>query len=270
MKRRALLLAAASCACRAAPARRPAFSQAVLAAARSAQFLDPATERFYWSELARLTALARAAIRPRPGLAATALNALIFERLGFVREVEDTDLRFVLLPSVLRERRGSCVGLGTLYLALTEALAIPAHGVLRPGHFYVRLEEGNRHTNIELLRQGELMPDSWYEGRFPVPGGGAREYGRPLMPEETLGVIAYNVGNQRRREQRIDDARQAYARAVAHFPDFAEAHASLGTALHLLGRLDEAAASYRTAVRVNPHLPRVEQNLSLLEIERSR
>lgn len=232
--------------------------------------MDLAAERFYWSELARLTALARAAINPRPASASASLNELLFERLGFVREVEDTDLRFVLLPSVLRERRGSCVGLGTLYLALTEALEVPARGVLRPGHFYVRLEESGKHTNVELLRRGEFMPDSWYDRRFPVPGGAAREYGRPLTPEETLGVVEYNVGNQRRREHRIDDARQAYGRAVGHFPDFAEAHASLGTALHLLGRLDEAAASYRTAKRVNPHLPHVEDNLSLLETERSR
>jgi tetratricopeptide (TPR) repeat protein len=252
--------------------------------------MDPAAERFYWSELARLTDLARAAIYPRPASAGASLNAsltsplnasltsplnaslnvLLFERLGFVREVEDTDLRFVLLPSVLRERRGSCVGLGTLYLALTEALEVTAHGVLRPGHFYVRLEESGKHTNVELLRRGEFMPDSWYDHRFPVPGGAAKEYGRPLTPDETLGVVEYNVGNQRRREHRIDDAHQAYARAVGHFPDFAEAHASLGTALHLLGRLDEAAASYRTAKRVNPHLPHVEDNLSLLETERWR
>jgi tetratricopeptide (TPR) repeat protein len=269
MKRRALLLAAATCACGAAPAKRGAFSRSALSVARSAQSMDGAAERFYWSELARLAGLARANY-PRSASTAPALNALIFERLGFVREVEDTDLRFVLLPSVLRERRGSCVGLGTLYLALTEALAVRAHGVLRPGHFHVRLEEPGKHTNVELLRRGEFMPDSWYDHRFPVPGGAAREYGRPLTPNETLGVVEYNVGNQRRRERRIDDARQAYARAVGHFPDFAEAHASLGTALHLLGRLDEAAASYRTAKRVNPHLPHVEDNLSLLETERSR
>jgi tetratricopeptide (TPR) repeat protein len=269
MRRRALLLAAASCACGAAPAKRLAFSRAALAVARSAQALDLATERFYWDELARLTALARTAVRP--GLtAARSLNALVFERWGYVREVEDADLRFVLLPSVLRERRGSCVGLGTLYLALTEALGLPACGVLRPGHFYVRLLEAGKHANVELLRRGELMPDSWYDGRFPVPGTGAKGYGRPLLPDETVGVIEYNVGNQRRREHRIEDARRAYERAVRHFPDFAEAHASLGTALHLLGRLDEAAASYRTAKRVNPHLPRVDDNLSLLELELSR
>jgi regulator of sirC expression with transglutaminase-like and TPR domain len=268
MKRRSLLLAAASSACGAGAPRRP-FSESALAVAREAATVDAGTERFYWRELDRLTTLARATVQDRGASLATRLSALIFEDRGFVREVDDTDLRFVLLPGVLRDRRGSCVGLGSLYLALTEALGIAAHGVLRPGHFYVRLEHGDPHTNVELLRRGEVMPDDWYERRFPAPGGAVREYGRPLSYEETLGVVEYNVGNQRRREHRLEAACAAYARAVRHFPELAEAHASLGTALHLLGRVDEARDRYLAAQRLNPALPNLEHNLSLLESERS-
>jgi regulator of sirC expression with transglutaminase-like and TPR domain len=262
MKRRELLLAAACCAC-GAPSRRP-FVQSLLAAARDAGAVDSTTERFYWRELERLTLLARSTLAPGPAIAAE-LSRLIFEQRGFVREVTETDLRFVLLPGVLRDRRGSCVGLGSLYLALTEALGIPAHGVLRPGHFYVRLEHGARHTNVELLHRGEVMPDSWYEGRFPAASQAGGEYGRALTAQESLGVVHYNVGNQRRRERRFEAARAAYARAVRQFPGFAEAHASLGAVLHLLGRVDDARSSYQVARRLNPQLPDLELNLSLLE-----
>lgn len=266
MKRRELLLAAASCACKPTATRAP-FSEAALAVARAAGPIDADAERFYWRELERLTTQARAVSRTSASALAAGLSAIIFEDRGFVREVDDTDLRFVLLPSVLRERRGSCVGLGSLYLALTEALAVPAHGVLRPGHFYVRLEQGASHTNVELLHRGEVMPDAWYESRFPAPGGGVHEYGRPLTVAETLGVVEYNVGNQRRREHRLEAARSAYARAVRQFPDFAEAHASLGAALHLLGRIEEAKGSYAVAQRLNPQLPNLELNLRLLASE---
>jgi regulator of sirC expression with transglutaminase-like and TPR domain len=268
MKRRALLLAAVSSACAGPRLRRP-FAEAALAVARSVAPLDAAAERSFWSELDRLTALARSAATADSASTARRLSTLIFEERGFVREVEDTALRFVLLPGVLRDRRGSCVGLGSLYLALAEAVGITAHGVLRPGHFYVRVAHASAHTNVELLRRGEVMPDDWYERRFPAPGGGAPEYGRPLSLAETLGVIEYNVGNERRRERRIEDARGAYARAARQFPDFAEAHASLGAALHLLGRVDEARSSYRAAERANPHLPHLRRNLSLLDAERS-
>jgi regulator of sirC expression with transglutaminase-like and TPR domain len=268
MRRRELLLAAAACACTRAEPQRP-FFEAALAVARDAGALDATAERFCRRELERLTELARASLSRR-GSATAGLRALVFEDRGFVREVDDTDLRFVLLPGVLRDRRGSCVGLGSLYLALTEALGLAAHGVLRPGHFYVRLQQGGAHTNVELLRRGEAMPDAWYEGRFPAPEGAKREYGRPLTASEAVGVIDYNVGNQRRREHRIEAARSFYARAVQRFPDFAEAHAGLGAALHLLGRAEEARKSYDEARRLNPRLENLERNLSLLELEKPR
>lgn len=265
MKRRALLLGAAVCACGGAPKKKP-FAESALAVARDAEAVKAAAERGYWQELEHLAALARASLA-RHASVAVGLRALLFEERGFAREVDDTDLRFVLLPSVLRDRRGSCVGLGTLCLALCEALGVSARGVLRPGHFYVRLEDGEAHANIELLRRGEVMPDDWYEHRFPASSGAGAAYGRPLTPEESIGVIEYNVGNQRRREHRIDAARAAYTHATRHFPEFAEAHASLGAALHLLGRIEEARASYDTARRLAPQLPNLDRNLSLLELE---
>ncbi len=266
MKRRAFLLSAGSLACGAGAPERP-FSKSALAVARFAAPLDAETERRYWRELEHLSTLARQRVTSTGPALAFELRALIFESRGFVREVDDSDLRFSLLPSVLRDRRGSCVGLGSLYLAVAEALGVTAHGVLRPGHFYVRLEQPSAHINVELLRQGEVMPDAWYQARFPAPNGTEREYGRPLTSEETLGVIEYNVGNQRRLERRIEAARAAYARSVLHFPEFAEAHASLGTALHLLGRASEAQRSYLTAQRLNPELPSLDRNMTLLETE---
>jgi tetratricopeptide (TPR) repeat protein len=109
------------------------------------------------------------------------------------------------------------------------------------------------------------MSDDWYAGRFPIPGGSAPEYARPLSASESLGVIEYDVGNERRRELRLEQALLAYTRAVKLFPQLAEAHASLGATLQLLGRLDDAARSYRAAQAQNPGLPGVERNLALLE-----
>jgi regulator of sirC expression with transglutaminase-like and TPR domain len=247
------------------------FARAALGVARLAGPLTATDERWCLEELERLVEFAAEGRQSMPGAStASVLRDLLFGELGFVREVADTDLSFALLPSVLRSRRGSCVGLGTVYLALAEALDVVARGVMMPGHFYVRVEERGRPQNVELLRRGEAMPDSWYAGRFPIPGGRAREYARSLTLRETLGVIEYNLGNERRRQLRLAEARDAYARAVRYFPDFAEAHASLGAVLHLLGELEQAAASYRAARHVNPHLPQIDSNLALLENERGR
>jgi len=197
------------------------------------------------------------------------LNQTIFGELGFAREVDDPDLRFVLLPSVLKLRRGSCVGLGTLYIAIAERLGWDASGVMVPGHFFVRLRDHGAPVDVELLRRGETMPAAWYRERFPIQGGGAAAYGRPLTRSEVVGVIEYDVGNARKRDERFSEARRAYRRSREHFPDFAEAHASLGAVAHLLGALDEARAAYQSAREVNPNLPGLQQNIELLEAESS-
>jgi regulator of sirC expression with transglutaminase-like and TPR domain len=224
-----------------------------------------------WSraELDRIAAEVRRVVEQNPGVStSSALNETLFGTLGFVREVDDTSLRFVLLPSVLESRRGSCVGLGSLYLALGERLGWKIGGVMVPGHFFVRIHERGASHNLELLRRGETMPDEWYRRRFPIAGGTAAEYARILTSSEVLGVVEYDVGNQRRRQGRLVEARRAYDRARRHFPDFAEAHASVGAIAHLLGALEEARAGYEAARQANPHLLGIEQNIELLESER--
>jgi regulator of sirC expression with transglutaminase-like and TPR domain len=245
-------------------------ADALLAAAQAFGDDSKIDKAFVRAELERIAGEVRRALasdsqESRRG----ALNQTIFGKLGFVREVADQDLSFVFLPRVLKQHRGSCVGLGSLYLALGEQLGWSIHGVMVPGHFFVRMKErdGTMH-NVELLRRGEEMPDDWYKGRFPIPGGAAREYGHSLSSDEVLGVIEYDVGNERRRQQRFSDARRAYQRARDHFPDFAEAHASLGALAQLLGSLDEARVDYEAARRANPNLPGLDRNLSLLDSER--
>jgi regulator of sirC expression with transglutaminase-like and TPR domain len=269
MKRRSLLLllAASGCLSKSAPA--PGLSHALLEVARLSGLDDERVSRSS-VEVARLTALAQRELAENPARSpVSVLSSLIFERWGFVREVEDTRLRHVLLPTVLEHRRGSCVGLGSLFLALAEGLHWSAAGVLMPGHFYARVHEPTGPRNVELLRGGEPMPDTWYDQRFPVPGAAAREYARPLTSSEVLGVVHYDVGNERRRQRRLVEAEAAFARATRAFPEFSEAHASLGAVQHLLGDLQGATLSYRRAREANPHLAGVAENLSLLEAERA-
>lgn len=271
MNRRALLLLLAGSACRGARPRELLFGRALVSLALGSGGTDEAQSSWSLSELQRLADEAQRELARTPQRSpAAVLSELIFERWGFVREVTDTHLDFVFLPSVLERRRGSCVGLGTLFLALAEALGQSASGVIMPGHFYVRVQERGQARNVELLRTGEAMPDAWYGQRFPVPGGAAPEYARPLSPAEVLGVVEYNLGNERRRQLRLSEARAAFTRAMQAFPQLSEAHASLGAVEQLLGNLEAAAASYRRAHDVNPHLPGVDQNLALLAAELGR
>ena len=269
MNRRALLKLALLAGC--ARAHEPATNHPCAAWLNvGAEFGELGPEAVAWSasELDRLAALVRAELAGGAELARAA-RAVVFEQSGFVREVDDTSLSFVLLPSVLRAQRGSCVGLGTLLVALIQLARGEAWGVLRPGHFHVRVRDRGQVRNLEPLRGGEEMPDAWYDARFPLAGP-ADYYARPLSANEVLGVFEYNIGNERKRAQRLSEARRSYSRAVSHFPDFAEAHASLGTVLHVQGELEAAERAYRAALHKNPALPGLEWNLEVLLAERGK
>jgi len=213
-------------------------------------------------------AAARVETRLRAGAApADALNAVVFDELRFEREVKSQDVRFMRLGPVLKDRKGSCLGLAALYLALGERLG-PAHGfavngVLVPGHFFVRV--GAR--NVELLRRGEEMPEAWYREKYEIPAKDAPAYLRPLEPAEVLAVFDYNTGNDLRLQGRFVEAAVAYRRAISAFPDLAEAHASLGLVRHLTGALREAEEAYLAAYAVNPHLPGLDKNLAVIREE---
>ncbi|MBL6948882.1 MAG: tetratricopeptide repeat protein, partial [Rhodospirillales bacterium] len=60
------------------------------------------------------------------------------------------------------------------------------------------------------------------------------------------------------------DAAEAYQKALAIFPDNAEALTNLGNAWKQLGRLEDAAASYRRAIEIKPELAEVHSNLGTL------
>jgi len=252
----------------------PPTARSFLGLARDAHEGSPEEAAWAAVELGRIAARVRqvvgeASAHDRSAALVTALGQVVFGTFEFVREVDDTSLTFVLLPSVLRNRRGSCVGLGTLYLAVGEMLSLQMEGVMRPGHFFVRVREGSGPRNIELLRKGEDMPDSWYEARFPIPAGRGGAFGRGLSLSEVRGIVEYDVGNERRRQSRFAEARDAYERSTRDFPDYGEAHASLGAMQQLLGALDEAEASYDAARRASPSLPGLDRNIDLLNRERA-
>lgn len=263
MRRRALLLGAAALGCSREAPPASALARGLLELSEASVHTPRQVLDWAPSELARV--VQRVAARHAHGSSpAKALAHVLFDDLGFVREVESTKLDFVLLPGVLQTRRGSCVGLGTLYLCVAEALGFTAHGVLRPGHFYVRQQAPEAACNVELLRRGELMPDAWYTMRFPLDPIGSSSYGRALSTREVLGVTAFNIGNELRRQQQLQPAERAYARAVADFPGFAEAHAGLGAIQQLLGNRGGASRCYARALELDPTLPGVEKNLALL------
>ncbi len=64
--------------------------------------------------------------------------------------------------------------------------------------------------------------------------------------------VLLNRGADLRREGKLDEAIAAYREAIRLKPDFAYPYDNLGTALRAQGKLDEAIAAYREAIRLDP------------------
>ena len=252
--------------CRAAPARPPGPVASALVATTAELGVDPVALVNAWGELERIAARVAEHHGRSRGELIDDLTAVVFDELAFVREVDSDDPRFFLLPTVLETRRGSCLGLGALYLIVAERLDLPLDGVRVPGHFFVRTR-GPRPRNIELLRRGETMPDAWYRQKYGPWPEESPAYLRPLSMQQMGALFWFNAGNFARRRGDIARARRAYERAVTEAPDFAEAHASLGLERQLEGDLPEAARAYREAARARADLPGLNDNMALLERE---
>lgn len=232
----------------------------LLEVSRSAGFplTDPVKD-----DLEEMLDLAEKRVRAKSGTGRIEeLNRLIFSELGFEREVEDESVEFMLLPCVIQNRKGSCLGLAAVYLVLAERLELEIRGVLVPRHFFLR----HRQRNIELLREGEAMPDEWYQKTWRVPAE-AGAYMRPLSEKELLAVCRFNLGNVFRTQGAYQRAESIYRGVIEDFPDFAEAHANLGLVLHLRRDFPAAEQAYLKAQSLQPGLPGLSGNLEALQTD---
>jgi tetratricopeptide (TPR) repeat protein len=71
---------------------------------------------------------------------------------------------FTFLPTVLESRRGVCLGVSTLYLALSQRLALPLESVTPPGHIFLRSIDNAKEINIETTMRGVHIHSDEYLG----------------------------------------------------------------------------------------------------------
>ena len=100
--------------------------------------------------------IARLADRLRPEVSGAADGREVvdaFRRIllieeGFSYDKSPSDPGNYLLESVLARKKGNCLGLSILFLALADRLGLPFRGVYVPSHCFVRYEGGGTRTNV--------------------------------------------------------------------------------------------------------------------------
>lgn len=217
------------------------------------------------------------------------MNNYVFAGRGYAYAEAGSEPGVSFLHFLLEEKKGSCAGLSTLYLALAERLDLPTFGVLVPGHLFVRYDSGEVRTNIETTCDGALVSDSDYMDSCSIPETPAAKsfYMRNLTKREVLGALLHNLGwsysdqdradctvqawrqavsinpNHNRlwinlgdlyaQEEKHDDAAQAYKRALDNDPDSCEAWCGLGDVYRQKNAYADSVVAYNRALAIDPY-----------------
>ena len=106
------------------------------------------------------------------------------------------------------------MGLSVLYLSITERLGLPVYGVVVPGHFFVRYDDGEHQFNIETTSKGGSANDEHYITKFNPPNNPRTLYMKNLTKKQTLGCFFNNLGNSYMDVGDTDKAFEVLLRAV--------------------------------------------------------
>ena len=193
------------------------------------------------------------------------MNALIFDKWG-ITFIDDRNNSDYLFPhNVLQKRQGSCVGISLLYLLVAEKNGTPLFGVLVPGHFYERFDDGKSVINIEMMRHGEDMPNRWYRQRFGISDTTLYDM-RNLKWSEAAAVLDYNIGTLFLRQKVYERAIFFLEKSIAGMPSFAEAEGNCALALNSAGKSREALVHLVALKKKYPSLPNIDGNIASLQL----
>lgn len=193
------------------------------------------------------------------------INKYLFGELGFRAVSEIKNPNDLFLHSVLDNKRGYCLSLSILYLSLAERLGMPMYGVVVPGHFFVRYDDGQTKWNIETTNRGDNALDKHYIDKFNPPtadkGDQNSIYMKNLNKIQTLGCLFNNLGNAYSDIGNTEAAWLALEKAVQINPTLAEARANLGNIYLQKGQIDDAIYQYRMSLQINPNDAKTYNNL---------
>jgi tetratricopeptide (TPR) repeat protein len=181
------------------------------------------------------------------------INLYLFEQQGYKAVATAEDPCNLFLDSVMTCKKGYCLSLSVLYLAIGERLGVPLYGVVVPGHFFVRYDDGVRQFNIETTSSGNMPDDEYYIRTFKVPSNGRDSiYMRKLTNRETLSCFLNNLSNVRQTRGGVDAAIADLETAERISPGLSAIHSNLGNAYAKKGWKDRALRQYNLAIQLNP------------------
>jgi tetratricopeptide (TPR) repeat protein len=219
------------------------------------------------SEITRLSAILF--MENDPEKIFNAIATILFDKLKITFEKNENDLNAVFPQKIIQSRRGTCLGISLLVLQIGERLGFPLYGVLVPGHFFVRYDDGIIKRNFEPLRHGENMSEQWYRQKWPT-NDTARYSFRNYTKKEIVGVVCYVIGNSLMSQGKNADAILFFNRAKSKLPEFIEAAGNEAVAYDKIGETRKAIAILGEVLKRKPTLDRIHSRYAPLLLKNCR
>lgn len=202
-------------------------------------------------DLMALQILARLPHNASPEEKITAINAFIFDEMGFrfpprSLYAKDIDL-YTFLPSVLDSRRGVCLGVSILYLCIAQRLALPLEMITPPGHIYVRYcQDEDKVINVETTARGIHIDSEEYLSINHC-------FLQKRTIKEVIGMVHFNQASIYWQNQEYEKALQAYQKAELYMPDDPLLKELMGYILILTGNQEKGEKLIREIKDVIPY-----------------
>lgn len=190
----------------------------------------------------------------------SALNRVVFGEEEFTYDPLAGDPENYLLHRVVARKRGNCLGLTVLYLAVAEKVGVPLHGSYVPSHCFVRYEENGARCNVEMGEKGAEREDAWYARKFDLAEG--RPYLQTLGKREMIGVYLKSLAAAYSKKGMQEEALRLLGVAALYSPGLPDVHFNAGVAYQKMGKTDDAIAHYRRALELDPKLAPARGNLA--------
>ncbi len=161
-----------------------------------------------------------------------AINNFIFFEMEFRfpphSTYADTIDHFTFLSSVLESRRGVCLGVSVLYLAIAQRMDLPLTIITPPGHIF--LSDGT--INIETTARGIHIPlDEYYSLTTKML--------KKRTMKEVLGMVWVNQASLFLSRGDFEKAAQIYEQALPFMPNDSMLQTFLGCSYLLSGKEKE-------------------------------
>jgi regulator of sirC expression with transglutaminase-like and TPR domain len=153
-----------------------------------------------------------------------------------------------VLSAVITGRRGVCLSLALIYLAVADEASVPLKGVSVPGHFFVRYEDGPDRLNLEMLDRGTVSrSNAFYRKKFFVYPD-EPFYLKNLTQRESLAVYVSQLAAIYTGAGKEDEAIVLLEVARRASPSDPEISTNLGIALRAAGRADDALEAWKRSI----------------------